>query len=49
VPAQLAGDSRKTVNTLTLHVPPQEKHRRAKDHNYQDDPDNAGHSAHPPE
>src|SRR5213593_1674671 len=48
VPAQLAGDSRNTVNTLPLHVPTQEKHRRAKDHNNQDDPDNAGHFCHPP-
>src|SRR5712671_370127 len=42
VPPQLAGESKKTVNTLTLHVPPQEKHRRAKDHNYHDDPDDTG-------
>src|SRR6267378_3541378 len=44
VPAQLAGDSRNTVSTLPLHVTTQEKHCRAKDHNNQDDPDNAGHS-----
>jgi hypothetical protein len=43
VPAQLAGDNRKTVSTLPLHVPPQEKHRRAKNHNDQDDPHDAGH------
>src|SRR5712671_4468842 len=48
VPPQLAGESKKTVNTLTLHVPPQEKHRRAKDHNYHDDPDDTGHFAMPP-
>src|SRR6266404_2314347 len=45
VPAQLAGDSRNTVSTLPLHVTTQEKDRRTKDHNNQDDPDNAGHSA----
>src|SRR2546421_6120951 len=45
VPAQLAGDSRKTVTTLTLHVSPQEKHRHAKDHDDQNDPHDAGHDA----
>src|SRR5437016_11212745 len=34
-----------TPSTLPLHVPPQEKRRRAKDHNDQDNPDNTRHAA----
>src|SRR5689334_1170693 len=45
VPAQLAGESRNTVSRLSLHVAAEEKHRRAKDHNYQGDPDDAWHFA----
>src|SRR5881396_960966 len=45
VPAQLAGDSKNTVSTLPLHVAPQEKNGRTKDHNNQDDPDNTRHPA----